>query len=235
MATIEENWAGGTQGQACFGANLDGQSFTIGTTGVNKFWTLTSVEFYAKRNGANPGTGTIEIYAASDSGLPTGSVLSSGTFNINALSSSYSTVSIGVSSLRLEPDTQYCIVIKVPDGNIDNRFDIRVTSPAPPPYTGGTYIRTVAGVWESRSDSDTWFRAIGTVVACSALTTQADCETASCYWYDSACHTNPYFEGTRDVYASGFTARFQKRQIIGYFPVSGDLRSIWDFRSACLC
>lgn len=65
---------------------------------------------------------------------------------------------------------------------------------------------------------------IATTSGEAGLTAQQQCEQAGKYWYNDTCNDNPQYE--RDIYISGFLTRFQKRQLVGYYPASGDLRSV---------
>lgn len=69
------------------------------------------------------------------------------------------------------------------------------------PYAGGTEIDSddSGSNWTVKTNDDVYFKEYGNKVAGAK---------------------------PRDVYASGYTTRFQKRQMVGYFSYSGDLRSI---------
>jgi len=63
-----------------------------------------------------------------------------------------------------------------------------------------------------------------TALAAASFVTRATCEAVGCYWYNDVCHASPYF--SHDEYISGYVTRFLKRQMVGFFQESGDLRSI---------
>lgn len=55
-------------------------------------------------------------------------------------------------------------------------------------------------------------------------TTKAECEAAGGYWYNGTCNDTPYFEAA--TYASGYYARYYKRQMVGHHAASGDVRTV---------
>jgi hypothetical protein len=136
-ATVYERYTTGSPNdvQSCYGFANPGQSFTVGTTSTNEEHTLQSITIYVSKVGS-PGTMTIHFRAAS-SGLPTGSDLSTGTFDGNALSTSASTVTVDMTTFDLQPSTQYCFHIT---GGSDAENMVRVYSyydALGGPYSGG--------------------------------------------------------------------------------------------------
>ena len=71
-----------------YGDKYTGQTFTVGSVGVNVSYTIQSVGFYAHRIGT-AGTCTVNLYATT-SGKPTGSILATGTFDGDTLPNSSS-------------------------------------------------------------------------------------------------------------------------------------------------
>jgi len=57
-----------------------------------------------------------------------------------------------------------------------------------------------------------------------ANATEEQCKAAGCYWYNDTCNSAPFFY--EETYISGYLSRYQKRQMIGYFPSSGELRGV---------
>jgi hypothetical protein len=79
-----------------------------------------------KRSG-NPGTVTLEITAATtgDPKIPTGPVLTSGTFNGNDLSdTAYTTINFQLAPVELSAGTWYCWYIKALSGDAENKVII---------------------------------------------------------------------------------------------------------------
>lgn len=69
-----------------------------------------------------------------------------------------------------------------------------------------------------------WLNIYCTYTTTGTSTTQAECEAAGGYWYNGTCNATPYFETV--TYASGYLARYYKRQMVGHNSASGDVRSV---------
>jgi len=152
------------------GAYCEGQTFTVGTVGDNQNHVITSAKFKLWRTGS-PGTITCELKAADVNGLPVGDVLSTGTYNGNALTtnSNGEVIEIQMSSYELQAGGKYSIYIKATDGdssnNVSSKFNYQGN-----PYTTGTWIRTNPTNWIIESStSDYYFEIYGELrVAISA-------------------------------------------------------------------
>jgi len=174
MATKYEYYITGDDGgEGVFGAERwRGQTFTPST--AHK---ITSVKLKLYRNGS-PGTITVSIQGTSN-GLPDDNDLCSGTTNGNTLPESWPNfewreITLGVGT-NLAADTQYAIVVKAPDGDIDNTLTWYVDQ-SDPTYAGGTVVRTNAGAgnWLSDSSKDAMFEDWGEpLVSAPTVTTQA--------------------------------------------------------------
>lgn len=97
----------------------------------------------------SPGTVTVGIRNVDGSGKPTGAFLTSGTTDANAWTTdtggAWYTISVG--SYTLATSTQYCIVIEVPNGDVNNYITWRDDSSSPT-YTGGAVINMDDSVWQ---------------------------------------------------------------------------------------
>jgi len=88
-----------------------GQTFTVGIIGKNVKHYLDSVVLKLYRVGS-PSTFTVELYAIDGNGLPTGSILSSGTIDGNTITTSADgeEVEIDMTEYLLQPSTKYALV-----------------------------------------------------------------------------------------------------------------------------
>jgi len=114
IATV--NWVSGiTDG------HKQSQAFTVGTVGPNQNHIITKVKLPLYREGT-PGTLNVTIETTDSGGLPTGTVLSSGSINGNDLttSSSGAWYDVEMSSYTLQQSTQYAIVLDAPSAESDN-------------------------------------------------------------------------------------------------------------------
>lgn len=147
------------------GTNWEAQSFTVGTSSANEAFTVTVFNIFGFRTG-NPGTITVELYAANGN-LPTGSVLSSGTYNGNTLGTSYpgAWIDINMSAFNLQPSTKYIAVIKVLSGSWGNSLNL-LFKLGGNLYSGGMWIHTSnsGSSWTENSNDDLNFRIYGTEV-----------------------------------------------------------------------
>lgn len=146
-----------------YGSDWEGQTFTVGASG----FTVTGVKLKLWRDG-NPGTFTVSIRATSG-GLPTGSDLTSGSMDGNTITTTSpgEWYTVGVSSYSLDPSTEYAIVTRAVDGDIDNLVEWRTDTT--PSYGGGTevYSTDSGQSWDS-SDADHMFEIMGTTIQVTA-------------------------------------------------------------------
>ena len=110
-ATKHEYFEDGDDNQDFGGSLYLGQSFTIGTNGINENFDLTSIYLMLSK-WDTPGTITAEIYAVDGSGFPTGSALSSGTINGNDLGTEWpgEWTEFSMSSYELQASTKYVFI-----------------------------------------------------------------------------------------------------------------------------
>jgi len=132
-----------------------GQSFTIGTTGVNEDFYLTSIVLWVRRVSAGAGTVNVELYATNINGAPTGSVLSTGSFDDSDFG--YSTpgeCTVSMSEVILRKSTQYCFMLSNHDAGINDHTGIG--QQMSDVYPGGAQLP--AGYW------DLYFKINGTAL-----------------------------------------------------------------------
>jgi hypothetical protein len=143
-----------------------GQTFT-----ANSIYTLNAVEFKLALISASrdPGVISVDLYATDGSGLPTGSSLSSGSFNGSevatlsgsaSVESSYQSVKVPMTAYSLAASTKYAIVLDRTTDSFGYGFYVYVGNTNP--YNGGTGI-TYTTAWASQSSIDCWFKTYDTV------------------------------------------------------------------------
>ena len=136
----------------------EGQTFTVGTNGTNEAHDIYSVKWKLWKSGS-PGTVTCELKAVDGDGLPTGSVLSSGTINGNTLTESTDgeVVEILMSSYELQPSTKYAVYLRAAGAAVSAKFNYQGN-----PYSGGAWIRYNSGWSVGDATSDYYFEVYGT-------------------------------------------------------------------------
>jgi len=167
--------------QSIYGPNnYSAQTFTIGTVGVNKKFTISNIVAWFKREG-NPGECVAEIYLTNISGEPVGNILSSGTFDGNSSAISWGgnyKPNIIMSPFKVSKDTQYILVIRAPNGSIGNVLHCggKVGSD----YTGGEALDTNnnGSSWIHFNTSDFYFKIYGTLVPTSLEVTSSELYTS---------------------------------------------------------
>lgn len=145
FASVISDYTGATNDyiQLVNSTKYDGTSFPV--TGSNYDLDTVTGKFWRE---GTPGTITIELKETS-SGLPTGSVLSSGTFNANSIttSSTGENVAITMSAYELVDGTNYAFYIKCPSCSGTDRIKMNMSS------TGGS----TGNSWVDSTDSgSTW-------------------------------------------------------------------------------
>lgn len=141
-----------------YGSNKEGQTFTIGTVGDNVNQVISYVKFKMWRVGS-PGNIVCELFATSEN-TPTGSALSSGTFDGDTLdtSSTGEVISITMSAYEMQASTKYAIALSCPDGNYANYgcYKFNYTGN---PYSGGVWITYNGSTWAvaDSGTSDAYF------------------------------------------------------------------------------
>jgi len=162
MTKLLEYYETGTSDAAVYLITWYGQTFTIGTSSTDSYYTLKSVSLKLYRTGS-PGVMTIDVYAVSPvTGKPTGPVLSTGLIDGNLLTDSSSAVwyNIPMQSCRLAKTSPYCVVVHC-SGGVSNYVSWKTNTSGA--YTGGTALASVnsGSTWNVISSSDFLFRIYG--------------------------------------------------------------------------
>lgn len=144
-----------------FSANWTSQSFL---TTINHTISVSSAELLLYKVG-NPGTITASIRAADSNGKPTGSDLTSGTYDGNSLTTDNSTTTfteVDFTVYLLSANTTYTLVLRAPSGNITNTVNWRVDA-STPTYSDGllSYSTDSGSSWAVDSTQDALFNIIG--------------------------------------------------------------------------
>lgn len=148
---------------SAYDTHLSGQTFTIGTTGINNMQLITNIKLLLYRQ-FNPGDITINIYKTNSIGYPIGNSLSTGT----TISSTLPTVApyewrnIILTPCILTKNTQYAIIMSAIGNIIDEvRWRSDITSPT---YSGGAaLVSNDGGInWTIDTTKDLMFEIWGT-------------------------------------------------------------------------
>lgn len=148
-----------------YGTKWRAQTFTLGNVGLDATTTITGISIKAWRSGfGSPGTVTAVITSTDGSGLPTGSDLSTGTYNGN----NFSFISPGgwydftMSAATLEADAKYALILKATSGSAANYVNWR-DDKSSPSYSGGNMcVSTNSGTsWTSETTADAMFKIYG--------------------------------------------------------------------------
>jgi len=153
----DNNWASQSSN------TLLAQTFTVGTTGANEDFTVSSIKLLLYKMG-NPGISTVYLYATDIDGKPTGSALSTGTTNGDTLPTGapYEWREITMSEYNLQSSTKYAIVLSVPNASVSHRVRWRADSSSPI-YAGGSWGESSNGgsSWALDTGVDFLFEVIG--------------------------------------------------------------------------
>ena len=148
-----------------------GQAFA----GPATVYTTTSLKFYAKKVGSPTGTATFELYACTGTpgtnGMPTGSVLATGNFDVSTLTTSYALYEVTFSTpYKLTASTNYVVMFTNPtSGTIDaSNYPVIGTDGSSPTHGGNTTYYT-SGAWTYTTGYDTAFYLYGTTEAGGAF------------------------------------------------------------------
>ena len=144
---------GGNWDYEIYGSEWKGQTFTTSSA-----YTLTNVSLKLARSGT-PGTLTVSIFATS-SGKPTGSALTSNTYDGNSLSDSvYTWIDIQLTPYSLSSGVQYAIVVKATSGDSSN-FVYWLAESGMPDYDGGSQVwsSNSGSSWTKQGNNDQYFR-----------------------------------------------------------------------------
>ena len=151
-----------------FGGPL-GQSFTVGTTGTNENFSITSVKVKIYKVGS-PGDVYVNLYAVDGNGYPTGSSLSSGVTDGDTLTTNTAGEEreITMSSYELQASTKYALVFETEFFDGSNMCRMILNS-ADASYTGGAYLYMDGEDW-AEAAYDVWFEVYGEEVKSAILT-----------------------------------------------------------------
>jgi len=166
MAAIIESYLTGEDsdltGDGLTNEIIIGQTFTIGNTGTNLDYNLTSIDAKFSKRGT-PGDLIIEIYETNPDGHPIGTAISTGNKTEASTSTTDTWYNILMSSVTLKRSTKYALVFKAVSGTsgthvYDFRGDGSVST-----YGGGSEIYSLdSGVtWTADTDDDLLFRILG--------------------------------------------------------------------------
>ena len=158
-AATWESYTTGDDGAAqVYGMNWYGQTFTTTPTSHS----AVSIRLVLYRVGT-PSTVTISVRAVGDDGYPTGTDLTSGTLDGDALtnSTSGSWYGITLTETSLEYDQVYAICIRAEAGDGSNYVAVRKDSTGS--YTGGQAITSSSGgiAWSAGAGQDIMFQVDG--------------------------------------------------------------------------
>lgn len=128
-----------------------GMSFTIGTTGTNLDYGLTSISFQSFRV-LSPGIITVSVYNVDPDGLPTGAAISTGTFDgdTETVTDSVATPwrNVLMTSATLKASTQYVLALAGSTTDAANTIGMRADHIGGA-YTGGGLTLRESGVWSN--------------------------------------------------------------------------------------
>ena len=159
--TIESG--GSTLYQALiYGGRWNAQTFTLGTTGENADYILTSVSLNLTYRRGDPGIITAFLRNVDENGKPTGPDLSIGSISSLVVPTNYTNylITIPMSEYNLEESTQYAIIIKVEGADSNNRITCGRSSSSN--YEGGSFVTTTnAGTDWTVIDADVRFIIVG--------------------------------------------------------------------------
>ena len=158
-----ESYAAGVDANyEAYGNLWYGQTFTVDPESHSAL----QLRILAYREGS-PGTVTISIRAVDGSDLPTGSDLTSGTFDGDAITTDSAGAWYGVTltEYSLDYGVTYGIVIRAEAGDISNSLHIRYDGSSAG-YTGGAEVTSANGgiSWTEDTDDDSYFEVRGSAL-----------------------------------------------------------------------
>lgn len=113
------------------------QSFTIGNTGANLTFNISSIDLKLSAPATPAAALTIEVYNADPDGNPTGTAISTGSVAAANVGAAIVWHNIPMSSTTLKASTKYSIVFSSPTSTAGVGYNIRADTTAPS-YGGGT-------------------------------------------------------------------------------------------------
>ena len=151
------------------------QSFTLGTTGNNITFVVTTIQVKLYKNGTPTSTMVWEIQEADPAGEPNGTVVSTGTLDVTGILAATpgSWKTITMSAGTLEAGKQYVLIGKDGYTGVGDQVVWRLDNSSPT-YTGGNNLRSSdSGVTWTQYTSDCMFQINGGTYA-GTLCTLAD-------------------------------------------------------------
>lgn len=149
-------------GYYVYGNYWRGQAFKIGSVGTNTTIVLKNITIWARRVGT-PNTIYTNLYKSNETGIPTGSSISSGSFDANNLStaSAGSKVNILMSHVVLQPGQNYTFILNKTGGGTSNSILLR-DCPGNTFYPNGSLISSInGGVSYNNQSADAYFEVNG--------------------------------------------------------------------------
>ena len=139
------------------------QTFTVGNTGSNEDFRLTSIKLRISKIGNPPNPLNVTLRPVNSTGGPIGireenGILSNGSIDASIVDSSIIN-EINMSAYTLEQDTKYAIVVSTSGGDNDNKYIIGLDIAAPI-YTGGSSYYSPTSTWLDIT-SDLYFQVYG--------------------------------------------------------------------------
>jgi len=187
-----------------YGDLIFGQSFTVGNVGTNEAQYLTNIKVKGARFGS-PGTLTMSVTAVDGFGHPTGNVLASAIVNGDTITTTTTGEEIDFvfsTPTIITAATTYAFYIEALTGDASNFLFLRYADDLKggfTAYAGGDELYSGDGgaTWSDDANDSVWFKQYGDKIVFP-----------------------------QETFISGYKTRYQKAQVVGYFPTSGDLRSI---------
>ncbi len=183
MAVTKHEWytEGLTGGWSVEGVYQQGQSFTIGNTGVNENFNITSIKLLSWKVDA-PQTLFAAIKAVDGDGKPTGAELSTGSIDPSGWGEGQGNAAyheINMSAYTLLASTQYVLILRSPDSGVAGApwWGVDNTSPT---YGGGVSLYSLdsGSSWNIEASEDYLFEIWGGEAAALARA-KIDCGLAS--------------------------------------------------------
>jgi len=162
--TLYEHYTGSANSANWCNGNWSWQSFTVGESGENENFTITSSEIFAKKVGT-PGTCYASIRAVDGEGKPSGSDLSTGSFNGNDFETTSTWENIPMSNYELSASTKYALIIKGSTGDENNRLDWMKDDTSPTYVSGSAGYTANSGSSWTIIPADQLFKIHGTAGA----------------------------------------------------------------------
>lgn len=165
MAATKREWytTGDDMDHSVWGERHRSETFTVGNTGVNENFKITSVKVKACRFGS-PETLFLAIKAVDGAHKPTGPDLSTGSVDPSGWALTPGALyEISMSEFICLASTQYALVLRSPDSNGSNLVQWRMNIFSEPSYTGGTAVDSDDGgsSWTIYTDRDFMFEIWG--------------------------------------------------------------------------